>query len=318
MRGSPSSRSQDQSSWPTSAAPLDFGNAPEAEVISRVEAMELARLAAEERARVDEEAWHEEELRLQEEEALRRSARVAREEIEQQREAAKLHAERDALGIIDDGGDVDDGSTSTHATAFDELLALDGNDTCFDCDASLIVDSRSGYDGIWWSATHGTFLCSNCAGIHERMDPAVSSVHAANLSASVTPELDVLYAGGNQAFQTFLAEEATGVPRRVWLALSVEARYQTPAADLYRRRLRALVDGQISLPTDLVWQSTTVAMAATQDSKVAESSHPPLRDLWSPPSPERAEEVTMTDYLTAMSDMRRRIEAAKERFKLES
>ena len=32
----------------------------------------------------------------------------------------------------------------------------------------------------------------------------------------------------------------SGVPRRVWLALPLEVRYFTPAADLYRRQLWAV------------------------------------------------------------------------------
>ena len=34
----------------------------------------------------------------------------------------------------------------------------------------------------------------------------------------------------------FLESDQIAVPRRVWLALPIELRYHTPAADLYRRR----------------------------------------------------------------------------------
>ena len=64
---------------PTASGSEYGGLAADSEAMSRVEAMELARLAAEERARLDEEEWHEEELRLQAEEAHRRQARAERE-----------------------------------------------------------------------------------------------------------------------------------------------------------------------------------------------------------------------------------------------
>ena len=56
--------------------------------------------------------------------------------------------------------------------------------------------------------------------------------------------------GGAQAFAQWLAEEA-GVPRHVWLALPIDARYTTPAAELYQRRLKAFMSGDDALPTDL-------------------------------------------------------------------
>ena len=42
-----------------------------------------------------------------------------------------------------------------------------------------------------------------------------------------------------------------GLPLQVWRSLPLELRYHTPAADLYRRRLQAMLDG-IELPTEMV------------------------------------------------------------------
>ena len=52
----------------------------------------------------------------------------------------------------------------------------------------------------------------------------------------------------------FLEGPNIGVPRHVWLALPLELRYHTPAADLYRRQLWALLRGGMAedaLPSDL-------------------------------------------------------------------
>lgn len=50
--------------------------------------------------------------------------------------------------------------------------------------------------------------------------------------------------GGNEAFAAFLADPARGVPRHVWMALPLQTRYFTPAADLYRRRMRAALGSE--------------------------------------------------------------------------
>ena len=41
------------------------------------------------------------------------------------------------------------------------------------------------------------------------------------------------------------------LPLQVWRSLPLELRYHTPAADLYRRRLQAMLDG-VELPTEMV------------------------------------------------------------------
>ena len=56
--------------------------------------------------------------------------------------------------------------------------------------------------------------------------------------------------GGNARFRAFLESDEQSVPRHVWLALPVDLRYHTPAADLYRRQLRAETDGA-EVPTSL-------------------------------------------------------------------
>ena len=49
----------------------------------------------------------------------------------------------------------------------------------------------------------------------------------------------------------FLASPNIGVPRHVWLALPLELRYHTPAADLYRRQARSSRVGHpVILPSD--------------------------------------------------------------------
>ena len=314
---------------PTASGSEYGGLASDSEVMSRIEAMELARLAAEERARLDEEEWHEEELRLQAEEAHRRQARAERDLEEHRREAALLEAERRALGLIDD--ELHDGAEpASSGMGLADLLTQEGNQWCFDCDAKLggggETDAMPSLHGVWWSLTHGTLLCKDCAEVHLSLGTQTSVVRCAEAhEAPSESDLDVLFAGGNHSFGSFLAEDGVGVPRRVWLALPIDARYHTPAAELYRRRLQALVNGEVQ-PTELPRKAnvgpTSSASSASQHSTSAYRAAAlpePARNQrasgasarWAPPESEGGVDESMTDYLTAMADMRKRIEAAK-------
>ena len=113
---------------------------------------------------------------------------------------------------------------------------------CFDCDAECAADP-------WVSVTHGVDLCIACAGRHRGLGTHLSFVRSLALDSLKPAEAAAMAAGGNARFRAFL--DAQGVPRHVWLALDLELRYQTPAADLYRRALRAELDGAPEIPSDL-------------------------------------------------------------------
>jgi hypothetical protein len=282
-------------------------------------AFEHARLAAEEEALHDEEEWSREEQRLLEEEDSRREARAARREDEEACEAA-----HDAGAFEEPEGQ----------SAFVSLLELEGNCHCFDCDGHLHVDAlgeAGGHGleeaaGLWWSVSHGTLLCAACAAAHrDELEPQVSRVRPADgsaTSAAMLPELDALFAGGNCAFTEFLASEQIGVARHVWLALPLGARYHTPAADLYRRRLHALIIGEAELPADLrrvivppPREALQRDAAALRERSRPDSSPSRLQTPWSPPRDALQDHdaaSTNTDFLTSIADMRRRIEAARK------
>jgi hypothetical protein len=317
------------------AAPVrPFGNEPgesagtDDDPAARVAAVEMALRAAEERARRDEEEWLEEERYLQEQEEWRREARAAQEErdheLEHERQAAQLHRHHEGQRELPSEADFADPHHPEVAptSAFSELMQLEGNRQCFDCDAALGPDLHE----VWWSLTHGTLLCATCAAPHAVLGSAVSEVRrVAGDQTTTLSNLDVLYAGGNASFADFLADDAIGVPRRVWLALPLETRYLTPAADLYRRRLQALMDGEDSLPSDL----RPVAALSNQQSSdrpiqppgppedlpssPLPETHPPAPAArsWCPPEPTRPANVSMTDFLVSMADMRRRVDAAQ-------
>ena len=111
------------------------------------------------------------------------------------------------------------------------------------------VDAADGAlaPSLWCSTSHGLLLCEACARVHMSLGTSTSRVRPHDASLALT-ELDVCFAGGNEAFGTYLAEEV-GVPRHVWLALPLDARYTTPAAALYPRRLQAFMTGDEALPS---------------------------------------------------------------------
>ena len=111
---------------------------------------------------------------------------------------------------------------------------------CFDCDADCGGTP-------WASVTYGIHVCLECAGVHRSFGVHVSFVRSLSLDSLTQREQRAMSVGGNQAFADFLAAEERGVARRVWLALPLETRYHTPAADLYRRRLQATLDSEFGI-----------------------------------------------------------------------
>ena len=133
-------------------------------------------------------------------------------------------------------------AAAQEAPAAADFLSMAGNDTCFDCEVSCAEDR-------WCSVTYATALCIRCAGEHRALGVHRSFVRSLALDTLKPEEVHLLLLGGNARLQLYLAEEM-GVSRNAWLALPLELRYHTPAADLYRRRLVAEAGGN-ELPTEL-------------------------------------------------------------------
>ncbi|EOD26013.1 hypothetical protein EMIHUDRAFT_115317 [Emiliania huxleyi CCMP1516] len=112
---------------------------------------------------------------------------------------------------------------------------------CFDCAAPCAEDP-------WASVNHAVRLCIRCAGAHRALGVHISFVRSLQLDELSAAEMATMARGGNDRCREFL--EAKGVPRRVWLALALPLRYQTPAADLYRRVLAAEAAGE-EVPTEM-------------------------------------------------------------------
>ena len=153
------------------------------------------------------------------------------------------------------------------------VLALAGNSRCFDCRMNTQADP-------WVSVTHGTVLCIGCAGLHRSFGVHISFVRSLALDFLKESELRMLETGGNDRFDTFLHQEAR-LSRDAWQAILPLQRYSNPAADLYRRRLKALSTGMSTsdLPADLRADAATADPTADPAADPAADSRAPLPPL---------------------------------------
>mmetsp|Transcript_43962 Transcript_43962/g.116227 ORF Transcript_43962/g.116227 Transcript_43962/m.116227 type:complete len:191 (-) Transcript_43962:95-667(-) len=110
-----------------------------------------------------------------------------------------------------------------------EVLNQSGNSRCFDCDEDCSVHP-------WTSLTFGTVLCLECAGRHRSLGTHVSVVRSLTLDTITDDDVQMLLSRGNSRFDAFL-REANGPSRTQWRTLSFHARYQSPAARLYKQHL---------------------------------------------------------------------------------
>ena len=135
-----------------------------------------------------------------------------------------------------------DESGTVAAGEVDEASSVD-DAHCFDCN-----QPHGNAEPPWASVSYGVTLCLNCAGVHRSFGVNVSFVRSLGLDTLTNRERRSLDLGGNRKFATFLANPERGVPRRIWLALPQQTRYFTPAADLYRRQLKAELDAADDAP----------------------------------------------------------------------
>jgi len=131
--------------------------------------------------------------------------------------------------------------TMMKASDREELRALPGNDRCVDC---------PNRNPEWASVTLGVFLCLECSGQHRSLGTHISFVRSVRMDSWTDSQIASMRAsGGNDAARKFLNEKG-GIDTSPVSETPVREKYDSPAGDLWRRVLKARVEGREE-PTDL-------------------------------------------------------------------
>jgi hypothetical protein len=120
------------------------------------------------------------------------------------------------------------------------LLSIAGNDMCVDCMEPTGIDAEA---GAWASATYGAIFCTTCSGLHRSLgdDRVLSLV----LDKWTHEQVEAVRLGGNRALRSYFARN--GVDPHG----SIQERYTSPQAHVYRATLVEIVAGRVAAPDDL-------------------------------------------------------------------
>jgi len=144
--------------------------------------------------------------------------------------------EADATQEAGEGGGqaVAEGASARQPEDAREVFARAGEQQCVDCGSA---------GAEWASVSHGTYLCTECAGRHRGLGVHLSFVRSTTMDRWRDEHLRRMQLGGNARFREFLS----GYPRLsgpVGTTEELTALYSSRAAAFYRRRLSSLCEGR--------------------------------------------------------------------------
>lgn len=113
----------------------------------------------------------------------------------------------------------------------ESLIEIEGNKTCIECKNTKPK---------WASVNNGVFLCLKCAGIHRNLGVDVTIIRSLQIDSWDDKQMLFLKKGGNDRFRHLLKSY------NISPDASVANKYQSKAAEYYRKILRQEVEKELN------------------------------------------------------------------------